>query len=124
MRLSSWLVVALVGVGLLGYGMAPASAAKKHGGNPLPAGYDLSYPQCGITYPSGQAFGVVGVTGGTSTPIEDLRDVAVRIYELAGTDEAGAEAADRAEQALDAAATPAGRTTSLPNPPKTIAGAA
>ena len=67
---------------------------------------------------------VVGVTGGTSTPIEDLRDVAVRIYELAGTEEAHAEAADRAERALDAAATPAGRTTSLPNPPKTIAGAA
>ena len=28
---------------------------------------------------------VVGVTGGTSTPIEDLRDVARRILELAGT---------------------------------------
>src|SRR5918997_144903 len=29
---------------------------------------------------------VVGVTGGTSTPIEDLEAVARRIYELAGTD--------------------------------------
>src|SRR6186713_3237851 len=29
---------------------------------------------------------VVGVTGGTSTPIEDLRDVVLRIYQLAGTD--------------------------------------
>jgi 4-hydroxy-3-methylbut-2-enyl diphosphate reductase len=67
---------------------------------------------------------VVGVTGGTSTPIEDLRDVARRIYELAGTAETAARAAELAERALDAAATPAGRTTSLPNPPKTAAGAA
>src|SRR6188472_2062492 len=60
---------------------------------------------------------VVGVTGGTSTPIEDLRDVAERIFELAGTDASRADAVALAEQALDAAATPAGRTTSLPNPP-------
>jgi 4-hydroxy-3-methylbut-2-enyl diphosphate reductase len=57
---------------------------------------------------------VVGVTGGTSTPIEDLRDVAERIYELAGTDETRDRAAALAREALDAAATPAGRTTSLP----------
>ena len=30
---------------------------------------------------------IVGVTGGTSTPIEDLRDVTERIYEMAGTPE-------------------------------------
>jgi 4-hydroxy-3-methylbut-2-enyl diphosphate reductase IspH len=58
---------------------------------------------------------IVGVTGGTSTPIEDLRDVAQRILEFAGTAEAKARAADLATAALDAAATPAGRTTSLPN---------
>jgi (E)-4-hydroxy-3-methyl-but-2-enyl pyrophosphate reductase len=57
---------------------------------------------------------VVGVTGGTSTPIEDLRDVAERIYQLAGTDETRGRAAALAREALDAAATPAGRTTSLP----------
>ncbi len=57
---------------------------------------------------------VVGVTGGTSTPIEDLRDVAERIYQLAGTDETRGRAAVLAREALDAAATPAGRTTSLP----------
>jgi 4-hydroxy-3-methylbut-2-enyl diphosphate reductase len=57
---------------------------------------------------------VVGVTGGTSTPIEDLRDVAERIYSLAGTDDVRGRAAELARQALDAAATPAGRTTSLP----------
>ena len=57
---------------------------------------------------------IVGVTGGTSTPIEDLRDVARRVLELAGTPDAQARASDLAEAALAAAATPAGRTTSIP----------
>ena len=59
---------------------------------------------------------VVGVTGGTSTPIEDLRCVAERILRLAGTAEAAAKAIELATTALAAAATPAGRTTSLPGP--------
>jgi 4-hydroxy-3-methylbut-2-enyl diphosphate reductase IspH len=57
---------------------------------------------------------IVGVTGGTSTPIEDLREVAERIYRMAGTPELAANAAELATVALAAAATPAGRTTSLP----------
>ena len=57
---------------------------------------------------------VVGVTGGTSTPIEDLRDVAERILGISGTPEMRARAAEVARDALAAAATPAGRTTSLP----------
>ncbi len=57
---------------------------------------------------------VVGVTGGTSTPIEDLRDVAEQILRLGGTDQAAGRAAELARGALDAAAHPAGRTTSLP----------
>jgi 4-hydroxy-3-methylbut-2-enyl diphosphate reductase len=61
---------------------------------------------------------IVGVTGGTSTPIEDLRDVTERILTLAGTPEARANAARLAENALERAATPAGRTTSLPTPPR------
>ncbi len=67
---------------------------------------------------------VVGVTGGTSTPIEDLRDVTRRILELAGTPDAAARAAELADLALAAAATPAGRTTSLPSQPARSAGAA
>jgi 4-hydroxy-3-methylbut-2-enyl diphosphate reductase len=57
---------------------------------------------------------VVGISGGTSTPIEDLHAVARRILELAGTPEASARADELADDALAAAATPAGRSTSLP----------
>ena len=57
---------------------------------------------------------VVGVTGGTSTPIEDLHAVAQRILEIAGTTEARGNAAALADAAFAVAATPAGRTTSLP----------
>ena len=57
---------------------------------------------------------VVGVTGGTSTPIEDLHAVAKRILELAGTKAAAAAAGELADEAFAEAATPAGRTTSLP----------
>ena len=63
------------------------------------------------------AFGdavLVGITGGTSTPIEDLQLVAERILEIAGTPEAQARAQQSALEALGAAATPAGRTSSLP----------
>jgi (E)-4-hydroxy-3-methyl-but-2-enyl pyrophosphate reductase (IPP and DMAPP forming) len=57
---------------------------------------------------------IVGVTGGTSTPIEDLHAVAQRILEMAGTAKAQANAAALADAAFAMAATPAGRTTSLP----------
>src|SRR5438094_2604979 len=60
---------------------------------------------------------VVGVTGGTSTPIEDLHAVAQRILELAGTPTARAKAAALADAAFALAATPAGRTTSLSSTP-------
>jgi 4-hydroxy-3-methylbut-2-enyl diphosphate reductase len=58
---------------------------------------------------------IVGVTGGTSTPIEDLRDVTRRILELAGTTDAAEKADELADAALGRAATPACRTTSLPH---------
>ena len=60
---------------------------------------------------------VVGVTGGTSTPIEDLHAVAQRILEIAGTPATRARAAQLADAAFAVAATPAGRTTSLPSLP-------
>jgi hypothetical protein len=58
---------------------------------------------------------VVGVTGGTSTPIEDLHAVARRILEIAGTLDAQARASTLADEAFAIAAHPAGRTTSLPS---------
>ena len=67
---------------------------------------------------------IVGVTGGTSTPIEDLELVAERILEMAGTADAKARARDLAMDALSTAATPAGRTTSLPTNPRLTAHAA
>jgi (E)-4-hydroxy-3-methyl-but-2-enyl pyrophosphate reductase len=56
---------------------------------------------------------VVGVTGGTSTPIEDLQLVAERVFSLAGTDDARAHAAELARSALTAVAEAAYRSTSL-----------
>jgi 4-hydroxy-3-methylbut-2-enyl diphosphate reductase len=64
---------------------------------------------------------IVGITGGTSTPIEDLELVAERILEMAGTPDAKARARELAMEALTAAATPAGRTTSLPTNPRITA---
>jgi 4-hydroxy-3-methylbut-2-enyl diphosphate reductase len=58
---------------------------------------------------------IVGVTGGTSTPIEDLHAVAQRILEIAGTPRARSNAPALADAAFALAATPAGRTTSLPS---------
>lgn len=68
---------------------------------------------------------VVGVSGGTSTPIEDLEAVAARIYELAGTPANRAAARDLAHEALLAVAEPAYRSTSIGGArPRDIAGAA
>jgi (E)-4-hydroxy-3-methyl-but-2-enyl pyrophosphate reductase len=59
---------------------------------------------------------VVGITGGTSTPIEDLEAVAAWVYEIAGTAERRARAVDLARQALVAVAEPAYRSTSIGRP--------
>jgi (E)-4-hydroxy-3-methyl-but-2-enyl pyrophosphate reductase len=56
---------------------------------------------------------VVGVTGGTSTPIEDLERVAQRVYELAGLPELRGRAPELARSAVTAVAEPAYRSTSL-----------
>jgi hypothetical protein len=55
----------------------------------------------------------VGVTGGTSTPIEDLEAVAARIYELAGANDTPERATQLAREAVTAVAEAPYRTTSL-----------
>jgi len=55
----------------------------------------------------------VGVTGGTSTPIEDLEEVARIVAVLAGTESVRAKAKEIAHAALTSAASPQYRTTSL-----------
>jgi (E)-4-hydroxy-3-methyl-but-2-enyl pyrophosphate reductase len=65
------------------------------------------------------AFGdavVIGVTGGTSTPIEDLVAVTRRIYELAGGPAARSEAGDRTARSLARVADSTYRTSSVPGP--------
>ncbi len=69
------------------------------------------------------AFGdaqVVGVTGGTSTPIEDLQVVTQRIYELAGTREVRAKAAELAASSLGRVAGSTYRTSSVPSGTSTV----
>jgi len=56
----------------------------------------------------------IGVTGGTSTPIEDLQAVAARIYELAGAGDTPAHATELAHAAVTEVAESPYRTSSLP----------
>jgi len=60
-----------------------------------------------------EGYRVVGITGGTSTPIEDLETVAARVLELAGTSESQAQASLLASAAIAEVADPAYRSTSI-----------
>lgn len=62
-RMVSGAAACAVAVGLAG---APPAAARSHGGGGSagPAGYDISFPQCGGRFPANVAFGIVGVNGG------------------------------------------------------------
>ena len=56
---------------------------------------------------------LIGVTGGTSTPIEDLEAVAERIYQLAGTEQIQERATELAREAVTQVAEAPYRTSSL-----------
>ena len=57
-------VLLLLQVALVGAFWTSPAWAKGHNGSPLATGNDVSYPQCGKSFPSGQAFGIVGVNDG------------------------------------------------------------
>ena len=63
-----------------------------------------------------EGYRVVGITGGTSTPIEDLETVTRRVCELAGTPRVQAQAAVLASAAIAEVADPAYRSTSIGRP--------
>lgn len=67
---------------------------------------------------------VVGVTGGTSTPIEDLEAVARRVLELAGTPEVRANASEMAAAAIRSVTETAYRSSSLTTEQRAAIGAA
>lgn len=57
---------AIVGAAALALALAPAAQARHRNPPPPPrgTGFDISYPQCGHSYPAAGAFGIVGVNGG------------------------------------------------------------
>jgi hypothetical protein len=58
---------ALLVTALASAGVALALPAGAASATPVGGGYDVSYPQCGSTLPTGQAWGAVGVNGGIAT---------------------------------------------------------
>ena len=65
---------ALLVTALASAGVALALPAGAASAAPVGGGYDISYPQCGTTLPTGQAWGGVGVNGGIATTANPCLD--------------------------------------------------
>ncbi len=63
-RTSRALAVSILSVAMLLPAVAGIALARTNPGTSSTTGNDISWPQCGGSYPTGQAFGIVGVTGG------------------------------------------------------------
>lgn len=59
------MLVSLTVIGAAAPALAAKPIASGSGGNKPTYGIDISYPQCGKVVPKDQAFGIVGVNGGT-----------------------------------------------------------
>ncbi len=57
-------VAAMLLAGAPALAAAPARGGGHHAATATTTGNDISYPQCGGKFPTGQAFGIVGVNGG------------------------------------------------------------
>ena len=65
----SFVVSLAVAVALLGAAAPVLARSAPPSTSPSTTGNDISYPQCGKSFPTGQAFGIVGVNGGlANTP--------------------------------------------------------
>ncbi|MHB8399592.1 MAG: hypothetical protein ACYDCI_11780 [Candidatus Limnocylindrales bacterium] len=60
----SFVVSLAVAVALLGAAAPVWARSAPPSTSPSTTGNDISYPQCGKSFPTGQAFGIVGVNGG------------------------------------------------------------
>jgi hypothetical protein len=68
-RVLGWGATIAAALAMLTASPALAARTSHGGGTSSPTGNDVSYPQCGASLPSGQAFGIVGVNDGLANTL-------------------------------------------------------